>query len=156
MPHFTVSATTQLDPTQVRDALTDFGPHRPELWPNLATEFYRLHRLGATDAEVTEGSRFLGGVWERLRYDWSSPNVVRLEVLEGNATRAGSYWEYRIEPLDSGSRVELELDRRGRGLRGVLLTIQLSFFGKRVFASDLRHAFDRIAQAPQATSRTAA
>src|SRR5215217_3611536 len=52
-------------------ALTDFGPRRPELWPNLDAKYFQLHEAGDTWAEVTEGSEFLGGVWARERYDWS-------------------------------------------------------------------------------------
>ena len=37
-------------------ALTDFGPRRPELWPNLDTKYYELHEVGDTWADVTEGS----------------------------------------------------------------------------------------------------
>ena len=67
-------------------ALTDFGPSRPEMWPNLDAKYYELHELGDTWADVTEGSEFLGGVWARERYDWSS----RDSFAFGSAKRSTS------------------------------------------------------------------
>ena len=63
------TAATSVAPERVIDALTDFGPERPERWPNLDRRFYELHELRATSADVTEGSAFAGGIWERARYD---------------------------------------------------------------------------------------
>ena len=148
MPRFTVTANTPLTLEAIIAALTDFGPRRPELWPNLAPGSYRVEYVDGTEAEVTEGSSFLGGVWERLRYDWSTPGVVRLDVLDGNATKPGSFWEYRVRYAGEGrTEVSLELDRRGRGLKGAALVILLGVFGKRVFAADLRKSLERIATA---------
>ena len=93
----TVCFTTEsaLSPADIRAALTDFSDRRPALWPNLDPRFYQVHDLGENWADVTEGSSFLGGIWERDRYDWSTPGVVRIDVVESNAFAPGSYWEYR-------------------------------------------------------------
>jgi hypothetical protein len=148
VPHFTVTAATPLTPDAVSAALTDFGPRRPELWPNLDAKLFEVHRVDGTEAEVTEGSSFLGGIWERLDYDWGTPGRVRLDVLEGNATRPGSFWEYRIErAADDRTVVSLEVDRRGRGAKGALLVVLLKVFGKKIFAADLRKSLNLIAGA---------
>jgi len=62
--------TTTLTPEQYIAGLTDFGPGRSKLFGNSADEYLKVHHLGRTDADVTEGS---GGIWERLHYDWSRP-----------------------------------------------------------------------------------
>ena len=148
MPHFVVTAVSPLTPDAITAALTDFGPGRPELWPNLDSNVYEVLDIGDSQADVVEGSKFLGGIWERVHYDWSTPGRVRLEVLDGNATKPGSYWEYRIAQVTSGTtKVTLELDRRCHGPKGAVLAALLTLFGRRVFASDLRKSLARIAGA---------
>ena len=66
--------TTSLTPEQYVAGLTDFGPGRSKLFGNSADEYLKVHRKGATEADVTEGS---GGIWERLHYDWSDPHLER-------------------------------------------------------------------------------
>src|SRR5512147_1031394 len=46
-------------------ALTDFSDRRPQLWPGLDAKFFKVHTVGDTWAEVTEGTDVLGGVWPR-------------------------------------------------------------------------------------------
>ena len=67
--------TTTLTPEQYIVGLTDFGPGRSKLFGNSADEYLKVHRQSRTQADVTEGS---GGIWERLHYDWSDPNVSSL------------------------------------------------------------------------------
>ena len=67
--------TTTSTPEQFVAGLTDFGPGRSKLFPNSADGYLKVHRLGSADADVTEGS---GGIWERLYYDWSDRNHVKL------------------------------------------------------------------------------
>lgn len=49
--------TTILTPEQYLAGLIDFGPGRSELFGNSADEYFELHYLGLTRADVTEGSR---------------------------------------------------------------------------------------------------
>lgn len=53
-------ATTTLTPRQYIAGLTDFGPGRSKLFGNSADEDLRIHHLGLTHADVTEGSRGSG------------------------------------------------------------------------------------------------
>ena len=73
--------TTTATPEQYVAGLTDFGPGRAELFGNSADGDLEVHSVGATEADVTEGS---GGVWERLQYDWSDPKRVVLTTTDSN------------------------------------------------------------------------
>jgi hypothetical protein len=140
MPVIDCTATTAAPPERVLAALTDFTAERPRIWPGLDPRFYQVHQLGETTAEVTEGSAFAGGVWERARYDWSGPGLVRITVVDSNAFAAGGSWTYRISPDARGSRVDLRVERRGRTLKGRLLAALLHLTGRPVFCGDLRKA----------------
>ena len=73
--------TTALTPQQYIAGLTDFGPGRSKLFGNSADEYLKVHQMGSTEADITEGS---GGIWERLHYDWSDPNHVVLTTTDSN------------------------------------------------------------------------
>ena len=85
--------TTTLTPEQCIAGLTDFGPGRSKLFGNSADEYLKVHQLGHTEADVTEGS---GGIWERLHYDWSNPNHVILTTTDSNLWGGASGHTYRI------------------------------------------------------------
>ena len=59
--------TTTLTPEQYIAGLTNLGPCRSKLFGISADEYLKVHHLGLSQADVTEGS---GGVWERLHCDW--------------------------------------------------------------------------------------
>ena len=129
---------TPLSEQRVRAALTDFSAHRPTVWPNLDPGLYQVHGRGATWADVTEGSRFAGGIWERARYDWADPHRVSLTVTASNAFAPGGSWDYATTPRPGGgTRVELVVDRRGRTIKGRLLAAVLRLSGRKVFCDDL-------------------
>src|SRR5712691_4254408 len=71
--------TTTSTPEQYVAGLTDFGPGRSKLFGNSADEYLKVHNLGPSQADVTEGS---GGIWERLHYDWSDPNHIVLTTTD--------------------------------------------------------------------------
>ena len=104
---------------RILEAARDFSSRRAELWRDVYTEHLTIHDRGETWADVTEGNPWpIGLVWERLRYDWSQPNVLRGTVVDSNLFRPGSTWEIRATPVDDGgSRVEVIGVRhlRGRG-----------------------------------------
>jgi hypothetical protein len=84
--------TTTLMPEQYIAGLTDFGPGRARLFGNSADEYLKVHHLGRTEADVTEGS---GGIWERMHYDWSDPNHVVLTTIDSKpeiSPRRGNLW----------------------------------------------------------------
>jgi hypothetical protein len=125
-------------------ALTDFGPGREEIWGNTDTRRLVVHDRGETWAEVTEGTA-AGGVWQRLRYDWSTPEVVILEVLDSNAFGPGSRWTYRVESDGAGGcHVDLTIVRVPATARGKVLDVLLAMGGSAFFAHDLRRSLRRM------------
>jgi hypothetical protein len=73
MPHVVVDVDADVPAERMMAAATDFSERRPELWPNISREFWKLHDQGPSWAEATEGSPT---VWARERYEWSENRVV--------------------------------------------------------------------------------
>ena len=145
MPRIECSSKTTLSEQDVRAALTDFSSGRPDRWPNLDPTMYEVHELDRTWADVTEGSRFAGGIWERARYEWDDPHRVVLTVTDSNAFAPGSSWEYETAPLgDEGTRVDLVVNRQGRNLKGRFLAAVLRISGRKVFCGDLAKTLRRL------------
>src|SRR5215472_5481800 len=74
--------TTTATPEQFVGGLTAFGPGRSKLFSNSADEYLKVHNVGRSQADVTEGSH---GIWERLHYDWSDPHRVVIDTIDSNA-----------------------------------------------------------------------
>ena len=143
--HLTVKTTVA--PERIIGALTDFTQKRLELWPNIDPQYYKVHDVQASLAEVTEGSSFFGGVWERARYDWSQPGHIVITVLSSNAFAPGSFWEYLIkEGENGGSQIDFTLHRVGKSLKGRVLAFMLSIFGRRIFRRDLDQTLKRLTE----------
>jgi len=138
-----VQAHGTVPPERFVAALTDFGPGREEIWGNSDPDDLVVHDRGATWAEVTEGSP--GGIWQRLRYDWSVPDVVTLDVLDGNAFGAGSRWTYTVESDGAGGcHVDLTIVRVPTTTKGKVLDALLGLGGGAYFAHDLRRSLRRM------------
>jgi hypothetical protein len=103
--------TTTATPQQFVAALTDFGPGRSEIFGRSADGYLKVHDQGPSQADVTEGS---GGIWERLRYDWSDPSRVVLTTTDSNL------WGGQLGPHLHVHAEARRDDRRGRrrGARG--------------------------------------
>jgi len=76
--------------------LTDFSKTRPETWPGLWEGAYEVYSVGQTSAEIREGNRS-PRVWARERYDWSTPGVVRWEVVESNFCTPGGFVRVEVK-----------------------------------------------------------
>jgi hypothetical protein len=119
-------------------ALTDFGPGRAEVFGNNAADDLRVHERGETWAEVTEGST-TGPVWQRSRYDWSTPGEVRIDVVDSNAFGPGSRWLYTVTPApDGGTDIDLSIVRVPNTTKGRVLDALLRLGGGLFFTRDLR------------------
>ena len=137
---------TSLSPREVLAVITDFGPDRARWWPNVDDAHFAVHDQGPDWAEVTEGNPWpVGLVWERLRYDWAQPGLVKGVVIDSNIFKPGSTWEIRATPYEDGSLVEVIGVRILRGLRGRMLA---PFFplglARREVAAHLRHFLSRV------------
>ena len=122
--------TTTSTPEQFVAALTDFGPGRSKLFGNSADEYLQVHDRGSSRADVTEGS---GGIWERLRYDWSEPDRVVMTTIDSNVWGGRSSHTYSFRRLDDGrTSVQAVVVREGKNLKGRLLGFVLGSIGKGV------------------------
>ena len=140
-------ASSSASAERVLEAARDFSPRRAALWRDVHTEHLTVHDRGETWADVTEGNPWpvLGLVWERLRYDWSQPGVVRGTVLDSNLFEPGSTWEIRATPnADGGSRVEIIAVRHLKGRGRLLWPFFPLGLARRDVAAYLRQFLDEV------------
>src|SRR5581483_9957 len=122
--------TTRLTPEQYIAGLTDFGSGRSKLFGNSADEYLKVHHLGRTDADVTEGS---GGIWERLHYDWSNPSHVVLTTTDSNMWGGASGHTYNFKRRPDGlTDIDADVVREGKNLKARILGLVLRTVGKGV------------------------
>ena len=141
--------TTTLTPEQYVAGLTDFGPGRSKLFGNSADDYLKVHSKGSHDADVTEGS---GGIWERLRYDWSDPNRVVLTTTDSNLWGGASGHTYTFTLQPNGTTdIDVDVVREGKNLKGRVLGFMLGTVGKRV----LEKAFENSVKAIEARNGAA-
>ena len=138
------SADGSIAPERFIAALTDFSPDRPRVWPNLSPKFYAVHEVGPDWADVTEGSDFLGGVWAHERYDWSTPGVVELTLVDSPSFEGGTRIEYRVTPREGGCHVEVHFQRAARDFKGRLVGVLVQLGGSRQFSAQLRETLARL------------
>jgi hypothetical protein len=143
--HFHASTTST--PEQFVAGLTDFGPGRSKVFSKSADAYLTVHHLGASDADVTEGS---GGVWERLTYDWSDLNHVKLTTTDSNVFGGASGYDYTLTQQPDGTTdVDVVIIREGKNLKGKVLSGILGSIGKGV----LRKAFTNSVKGIEERSR---
>lgn len=141
--------TTTLTPEQYIAGLTDFGPGRSKLFGNSTDDYMKVHSLGRTQADVTEGSR---GIWERLHYDWSDPNHVVLTTTDSNTWGGASGHTYNFTRRPDGKTdIDMVVVRDGKNLKGWILGLVVGTIGKSV----LEKAFVNSVKAIEARSAAA-
>jgi hypothetical protein len=127
--------TTTSTPEQLVAGLTDFGPGRSKLLCTSADEVLEVHDQGPGWADVTAGS---GGVWERLRYDWSDPNRVVVTTTDSNVWGGASSRTYTFMQHPNGTTdVDVVVVREGKNLRGRVLALGIAIPGKRTLGKEL-------------------
>ena len=120
--------TTTATPEQFIAGLTDFGPGREKLFGNSTDQYLKVYEKGSNYADVTEGS---GGIWERLRYDWSDPKHIVLTTTDSNLWGGNSGHTYTLTRQPNGmTDVDVVIVRQGRNLKGRLLGAFLGIVGK--------------------------
>jgi hypothetical protein len=144
---------TTSTPEQYIAGLTDFGPGRSQLFGNSADEYLKVHHRCALQADVTEGS---GGIWERLRYDWSNPNRVVLTTTDSNLWGGASGHTYTFTRQPNGTTdIEAVVVREGKNLKGRLLGLVLGTVGKGVLEKAFVSSVRAIEARNRATSQRA-
>jgi hypothetical protein len=132
--HF--NQTTTLTPEEYVAGLTDFGPGRSKVFGNSADDYLKVHSKGTHDADATEGS---GGIWERLRYDWSDPKRVVLTTTDSNTWGGASGYVYTFPRQPNGATaIDVVIVREGKTLKGKALGLVLGTIGRSV----LKKAFE--------------
>jgi hypothetical protein len=139
MATITLTEQTTATPEQFLEALTDFGPHRSEIWPFSQPEYLVVHERGDTWADVTEGSKDGGGSWERLRYDWSNPTDIVLTTTDSNVWGKNSGHHYTLTQNGDGTTsVHVVTVRQGISTKGRLLGALLPVVGTKFIGKSLR------------------
>lgn len=127
--------TTTATPERFLAGLTDFGPGRSKLFGNSSDQYLKVHRLGTTDADVTEGSR---GIWERLHYDWSDPKRIVLTTTDSNTWGGHSGHTYTLTQNTNGTTdIDAVVVREGKNLKGKMVGFLLGIAGKPVLGKQL-------------------
>jgi hypothetical protein len=143
--------TTTSTPEQFVAAVTDFGPGRSKIFGRSADGYLQVHDQGPGHADVTEGS---GGVWERLRYDWSDPHRIVMTTTDSNLWGGASGHTYTLTPQPDGTTaLDAVVVRDGKNLKGRLLGAMLTVFGKRALGRELTKTVKAI-EARSATQTT--
>lgn len=133
--------TSSLSAPEVMEALTDFSPARANAWPTIDAEHLVVHERGENWAEVTEGTE---AAWERARYEWDvDRGRVEITTWDSKVFGPGGGWVFQLEPVDGGTRVDVELTREPKGVKRMLLASLLPL----VAPSSLRKSFARPLQA---------
>ncbi|HTC71211.1 MAG TPA: hypothetical protein VK662_16700 [Acidothermaceae bacterium] len=146
-----VTETTTATPAQFLEALTDFGPHRSEIWSNSQPEFLVVHDRGDTWADVTEGSKAAGAVWERLRYDWSNPTDIVLTTTDSNTWGGKSGHRYTLTQAGGATSVHAVIVRDGISTKGRIIAAMLVVLGPTFIKKSLRSTL-RAIEARNATA----
>lgn len=145
MANVEFSLDSDVPAAAVLAAAVDFSDRRPVLWPTIRPAIYRVHARGDTWAEVTEGSAFLGSIWARERYDWSTFGTVRATVVDSNAFRAGGTWELDVSETDGRTRIHVRSRRRAHGVRGRILGVLLTLAGRSILVGNLDRTLRQLA-----------
>ena len=121
--------------------LTDFGPGRSKLFGNSAEEYLKVHHLGPSQADVTEGS---GGIWERPHYSWPDPSHVVLAASDSNVWGGASGHTYTFARRPDGTTdIDVVVVRDGKNLKGWIVGVVLGTIGRGV----LERAFENSVKA---------
>lgn len=140
---FTVEFDTAASPDQVVGALTDFSDNRPKIWKGLSRSDYTVHSLGATSADVTEGTATF---WAREEYDWSQPGRVTWTCRDSRFLNPGTVMQVLAVPTATGSHVTYDFHRSFRGFRGWLVGPNVRLGGKSFFKKYFKSTFDKVAK----------
>ena len=134
MAKVTYTVETDLEPKVVWAALTEFGPRRAELWPDLSASSFKVLERGDDWARVREGTASLG-IWSIERYQWHEPVIVAT-VEEANATQTGGTWRMEVRPRSGGGSVlTVAMDRKAKGLVGHIIHGLFQVTGGRFLAA---------------------
>jgi hypothetical protein len=130
-----------LEPETVLKGLTDFSERRPELWPAIDPNVYRVHEVSASSALVTEGTDVMGGIWATELYEWDGSGTVRATIQESNFWHPGGTWELIAAQRDGGGSIlRVTRDRRAKNAKARTFEAMMRVVGARILAKELLKA----------------
>jgi len=133
----------------VWEALKDFTPERPKLWPFIEPSLYEVYEVGERYAEIKEGSKLAPGksVWARERYEWDDERMeVQSTILDSNIFRPGGTARFKVTADDGGCFLEEWYDRERTGVVGRLITLIASMMFSRMIPKARAKTFAAIAE----------
>lgn len=143
MARVTYSVESRLTPQVVWEALTEFGPRRAELWPDLSAADFKVLERGDNWARVREGTSSLR-IWSIERYEWTYP-VITATVEEANASQPGGTWRMEVRPSSNGGSVlTIALDRKAKGFTGHIIHALFQVTNGRFLAARTRRMLANI------------
>jgi hypothetical protein len=153
MAKFELDFDTELSPDGVMDALLDFSDRRPDVWSDLAPDFYEVLSVGENEAKVKEGSILPGvKIWALEHYewqrpaDWSRPGRIAWHAIESNFCTPGSGMTLDIsEGANGGSHIHATWERTPTSLTGRVLVGAVVLSRGRIIASGIKKTLDRLA-----------
>lgn len=111
---YDIDIETSVPPERLLAAATDFSERRPDLWPTITGNKYRVFSIGDQTAEAEEGTT---PVHHRYKYAWSDDGVVRATTVDATVMNTGSIWELRVQPREGGgSNVHIHVEMGFKGL----------------------------------------
>jgi hypothetical protein len=133
-------------PDQIIKGLLDFTDRRPDVWPGLKREEYKVFEVGDTWAEIREGTS--KSIWARERYDWSTPGRVTWTSEESNFQAPGSYVSVEVsQKPDGGSRLHVDWSRQPTTLMGRVIVALMWLVRGAPLKAYYRRALDKLADA---------
>jgi hypothetical protein len=145
VPKVEVVMESRVPPEKVREALLDFSPRRPEVWPGIYPPMYEVYDMGETYADIREGSKAPGGaIWAKEHYDWSDPEAITWTVRESNFCAPGSYVTALIKPHGGGSRIHITWNRSPTSMAGRIATFLIVATRGAPVASSLRRGLQQL------------
>jgi hypothetical protein len=130
-----------LEPETVLKGLTDFSERRPELWPAIDPNVYRVHEVSASSALVTEGTDVMGGIWATELYEWDGSGTVRATIQESTFWHPGGTWELIAAQRDGGGSIlRVTRDRRAKNAKARTFEAMMRVVGARILAKELLKA----------------
>jgi hypothetical protein len=148
--HTTWTLMSSMPPDRVIAALIDFSDERKRIWAETSHRaIYRVHAVGDTWAEVTEGVPFS---WSREHYDWSTPGVVTLEQLDSNVANPASgriVYTVTNETSTGGSHIRCDRRRSFRATpQGLVAGAIMRTVGPRLLRQQFAIALNRLSLPP--------
>ena len=147
MARIVMDIDTKLAADKVLAALTDFTDRRPEIWPVLSREYFKVFSLGEASADVQEGQTKPMRLWAKEHYDWSKPGTVVSTVQDSSFMKPGSGVTVEVTPGQAGgSHLHITWERFPANLKGRIAVAMMTMTKGRPMTKYWSKALDDLAK----------